>query len=129
MPLHTRHFELEEARSLLKSIHPDLSRLVELKRKLNSKNYDVYRHQYFGGAGPNGTGQYPPELDELVTVVRSMAEKGILVKGLDDGLIDFPHIKSNGEEVYLYYKLGEEDILFWHPVQSGFAGRRSTNQL
>ncbi len=129
MSLHTRHFGLDEARSILKSILPHLSRLVELKRALDVKRCDVYKHQYFGGAGPNGTGHYPPELDELVGIVKEFAGQGILVKGLDDGLIDFPHIRKNGEEVCLCYKLGEEDILFWHPVQSGFTGRRSTTQL
>ncbi len=125
MSLHTRHFTLEEARFDLKSILPDLDKLVDLKRILDGRGYDVYRHRYFGGAGPNGTGHYPPELEELVEIVKSFDEKGISVKDLDEGLIDFPHFKENGEEVYLCYKLGEEDILFWHPIQSGFSGRRS----
>ena len=129
MSLHTRHFELEEARALLKSILTELSRIVELKKALNAKNYDMYRHQYFGGAGPNGTGHYPPELDELVDIVKRLTEKGILVKSLEDGLIDFPHFRGNGEEVYLCYRLGEDDIAFWHPLQSGFAGRKSITQL
>ncbi len=129
MPLHARHFALEEARSLLKTIIPDLSGMVELKRALDRSNYDVYRHRYFGGGGPNGTGNYPPELEELVAIVKRFEDKGIIIKGLDDGLIDFPHIRENGEEVYLCYKLGEEDILFWHPVEAGFAGRRSTTEL
>ena len=129
MPLHARHFTLGEARSLLDAIHPDLSRIVELKKSLESKSYDVYRHRYFGGAGPNGSGTYPQDLDELVNIVRKFTEQGVLVKSLDDGLIDFPHVRENGEEVYLCYKLGEEDILFWHPIDSGFAGRRSTTQL
>jgi hypothetical protein len=129
MFLHARHFQLEEARSTLKSILPEIVRLVDLKMKLNARNYDVYRHQYFGGAGPNGSGHYPPELDELVSVARRLTDEGILVKGLDEGLIDFPHVRNNGEEVYLCYKLGEEDILYWHPIQSGFAGRRNLTEL
>ncbi len=129
MLLHDRHFALEEARSVLKTIMPELRRLVELKRALDSRNYDIYRHQYFGGAGPNGTGHYPKELDELVTILGELANHGILVKGIDEPLIDFPHVRENGEEVYLCYKLGEEDIHYWHPIQSGFAGRRSTSQL
>ncbi len=129
MPLHARHFTLGEARSLLSEILADLSRIVELKKSLESKSYDVYRHRYFGGAGPNGTGTYPEELDELVKIVKRLNEQGVLVKSLDDGLIDFPHVRENEEEVYLCYKLGEEDIMFWHPIETGFAGRRSTTEL
>lgn len=129
MPLHTRYFTLAEARSVLQSILPDLSRIAELKKTLDSRNYDVYRHRYFGGAGPNGSGAYPPELDELVELVRTLTERGVMVKGLENGLIDFPHLRENGDEVYLCFKLGEEDILFWHPVDAGYAGRRSTTEL
>ncbi len=129
MSLHTRYFTLAEARSVLKLILPDISRIVELKKALDSKNYDVYRHRYFGGAGPNGSGTYPPEVDELVNLVRTLTGHGVLVKSLDSGLIDFPHLRENGEEAYLCYKLGEEDILFWHPIEAGYAGRRSTTEL
>ena len=129
MSFDSRHFSLDEARSLLKELLPQLSRVVSLKRILDSKNYDVHRHQYFGGSGPNGTKHYPPELEELVDIVTRLSERGVLVKSLDEGLIDFPHTRENGEEIYLCYKLGEEDILFWHTRESGFDGRRSTKEL
>ncbi|HEY9166215.1 MAG TPA: DUF2203 domain-containing protein [Candidatus Kryptonia bacterium] len=129
MSSNSRHFTLDEARSVLGTLLPDLSRMVELKKILNAKNYDVYRHAYFGGGGPNGTKHYPPELEELVEIAQHFAEAGVAVKSLDQGLIDFPHIRKNGEEVYLCYKLGEDDILFWHPIKTGFAGRKSTTQL
>ncbi len=125
----SRHFSLEEARSLLKGLLPNLTQMVNLKRVLDSKNYDIYRHSYFGGSGPNGTKNYPPELEELVDIMTRISERGILVKSLDEGLVDFPHLRKNGEEVYLCYKLGEESILFWHTRESGFDGRRSTTEL
>ncbi len=108
---------------------PELTRLATLKKILDSKQYDVSRHEYFGGSGPNGTKQYPPELEELVIIANRFASKSILIKSLGEGLIDFPHKRENGEEVYLCYKLGEEDIKFWHSIESGFAGRKSTTQL
>jgi hypothetical protein len=129
MPIDSRNFTLEEARVLLKKMLPELSSLVSLKKILDAKHYDIYRHEYFGGSGPNGTKHYPPELDELVEILSRFAAKNILVKSLDEGLIDFPHVRDNGEEVYLCYKLGEEDLMFWHSLESGFAGRKSTTQL
>lgn len=129
MPTNTRYFALEEARLVLRKILPELSRLVSLKKILDSKQYDIYRHEYFGGSGPNGTKHYPPELEELVKILNRFASENIFVKSLDDGLIDFPYVRENGDEAYLCYKLGEEDIMFWHSVESGFAGRRSITQL
>lgn len=114
---------------LLKELLPHLSRLVKLKGILDSRNYDIYRHTYFGGAGPNGTKHYPVELDELVDIAGRLSSTGVLIKNLDEGLIDFPCLRKDNEEVYLCYKLGETDILFWHPIDKGFAGRKSTTQL
>ena len=103
--------------------------IVILKKKLDERGFDVYHHQYFGGSGPNGEGFFPPELERLVEIARKLDKKGILIKGLDDGLIDFPHLRSNGEEVYLCWKLGEEDIRFWHRIPDGVAGRKPMNEL
>lgn len=127
--VHKKHFTLEEARKKLTSVHALASKLVELKRSLNAKGWDVNRHKYFGAMGPNGDGSFPPELETLVEIVKGLEKRGILVKGLDDGLIDFPHIRSNGEEVYLCWRVGEDDIEYWHHIPDGFAGRRSIDEL
>lgn len=127
--LHTKHFTLDEARRELTSVHALASKLVELKQQLAAKGWDVYRHQYFGGMGPNGDGSFPAELETLVEIVKGLEQRGIIVKGLDDGLMDFPHIRDNGEEVYLCWKLGENDIKYWHSIEAGYAGRRSIEEL
>jgi hypothetical protein len=127
--LHAKHFTLEEARKELTSVHAAASRMVELKRSLDILGWDIYRHRYFGGRGPNGDGSFPKEMETLVEIVKSLDARGIVVKGIDEGLIDFPHIRANGEEVYLCWKIGEDDILTWHRIEDGFAGRKSIDQL
>lgn len=127
--LHDKHFTLDEARKQLTTVHALVSKLVELKVTLNAKGWDISRHRYFGGMGPNGDGTFPEEMERLVGIMRVLDDKGVLVKGMDDGLIDFPHIRSNGEEVYLCWKLGEDDIEYWHRIPDGFAGRRSVDDL
>ncbi len=127
--LHKVHFSIEEARRALTSVHALASKLSELKHSLDQKGWDVHRHEYFGGRGPNGDGRFPTEMETLVEIVRGLEQRGILVKGLEQGLVDFPHIRGNGEEVYLCWKIGEDDILYWHPVSEGFAGRRPLEEL
>ncbi len=127
--LHRKHFTLEQARRMLTGIENLVEELVTLKHKLDSVGYDIYRHQYFGGSGPNGERFFPPELERLVSIAKMMSQKGIIIKGLDEGLIDFPYIRSNGEEVYLCWKVGEPDINFWHRIPDGFAGRRPLLEL
>ena len=126
---HNKYFSLEEARTTLPAIIVKLERMMKLKKSLDERGYDIRRHQYFGGMGPNGTGKFPADMEELVELVREIAGEGIIIKSVDDGLIDFPHIRSCGEEVYLCYKLGEDGIEFWHGIYDGFSGRRSVEEL
>jgi hypothetical protein len=127
--LHNKHFSLADARRTLAEIAPLIEELVSLKQKLDDRGYDVYRHQYFGGSGPNGERVFPPEVERLVEVSQVIEAKGVLVKDLDQGLIDFPHIRRNGEEVYLCWKLGEREIGYWHHIPDGFAGRKAVQEL
>lgn len=127
--LHNRHFTLEEANRLLEDLKPVIIQMVKLKQELDEKGYDIYSHQYFGGSGPNGTGAFPEEMDELISAVKIITSKGILIKSIDEGLIDFPYNRPNGEEVYLCWKAGEDKINFWHRIPDGFAGRRSIKEL
>ena len=127
--LHDKHFSLNEASILLENVKLLVEEMVELKAKLDDMGYDVFRHQYFGGLGPNGTGEFPQEMERLIEIVKDIASKGIIIKGLDEGLIDFPHIRDNGEEVYLCWKSGEDAINFWHSIPDGFAGRKNIEEL
>lgn len=126
---HTRHFTLEEARRELTAVHAIASRITELKAALDEKGWDVHRHAYFGGMGPNGDGSFPEEMELLVELVKGLEARGILVKGIEQGLVDFPHLRANGEEVYLCWKVGEDDISYWHAIADGVAGRKSIEEL
>ena len=127
--LHNKHFTQEQAKSILTGMIHIVEEVVELKKKLDKQGYDIYRHEYFGGRGPNGDRVFPRELERLIEIVRQLDSKGIQVKDLDKGLIDFPHIRSNGEEVYLCWKIGENDINFWHRIPEGFSGRKPISEL
>ena len=103
--------------------------LVRLKQVLDGRGYDISRHAYFGGTGPNGERYFPAELERLVAILAELDAKGVIVKGIDQGLVDFPHVRKSGEEVYLCFRADEPDIGFWHPIEEGFAGRRPISEL
>jgi hypothetical protein len=48
---------------------------------------------------------------------------GVAMKDLEMGLVDFLSLRD-GREVYLCWRLGEPRIGWWHPLDSGFAGRQ-----
>ncbi|CUT02592.1 DUF2203 domain-containing protein [Candidatus Chrysopegis kryptomonas] len=126
--LHEKHFTIEEARNLLSEIKPLVERMTQLKKILDIKGYDIYRHRYFTG-GPNGEKNYPVELEELIAIIERIESMGALVKGIEQGLIDFPHIRENGQEVYLCWMHGEDTIKFWHTISEGFMGRKPIEEI
>jgi hypothetical protein len=82
----------------------------------------------------NGGGIPPAELAEaaadverrareLAGTVDEIVELGVQVKDLDEGLVDFP-AQHRGETVLLCWRLGEDEVGFWHSAEDGFAGRR-----
>jgi hypothetical protein len=54
--------------------------------------------------------------------INTIVSRGIQIKDLDRGLVDFPHLR-NGREVFLCWELEDDDIEFWHDIDSGYAGR------
>jgi len=127
-----RYFTAAEANELL----PDVRRLVEqMVAHRRSLAVATVRHARIASkiAG-NGGGVRPHEVDELQTAIETEAEAvvdcvdqlqelGLLVKDLDEGLVDFPALNRD-EEVLLCWRLGEAEVAFWHTVDEGFAGRR-----
>ncbi len=62
-------------------------------------------------------------LTDLYALIANLENMGIIIKSIDDGLLDFPS-KRFDEEVWLCWKYGESEIKFWHEKDSGFSGRK-----
>ena len=60
---------------------------------------------------------------QLQDAVKEITDRGILVRDVGRGLVDFPSDRGN-ETVYLCWQRGEPSIDWWHPTNTGFAGRR-----
>ena len=55
--------------------------------------------------------------------IEDLESTGVVLKGLDEGLLDFP-AKRFDEEIWLCWKDGEKVIKFWHEKDTGFMGRK-----
>ncbi len=127
-----RYFTAAEANDLLAEVRPLVERMVSHRRSLAVA---TVRHARIAAkiAG-NGGGVRPHEVDELqgaieaeaaevVACVEQLHALGAVVKDLDEGLVDFPALRGD-EEVLLCWRLGEDEVGFWHSADEGFAGRR-----
>jgi hypothetical protein len=128
-----RHFTPEEANELLPEVRALAEEMVGHRRLLAVA---TARHARVAAkiAG-NGGGVRPHDVDELratiereagevARCVQELSDLGVLVKDLDQGLVDFPAWRGD-EEVLLCWRLGEDAVAYWHSVEEGFAGRRS----
>jgi len=118
-----RHYTRDEARALLPEIRKwlreiqglreELSRVETRLESLMSGGTDT------GGSSVNAHARTTARLHELL---REFNRREIFIKDPDRGLVDFPAIVG-GREVFLCWELDEDDIEFWHDIDSGFAGR------
>jgi len=119
-----RFFTVEEARQLLPSLKELMGQVMVISHRLEEYR-DVVQQLADSASsntgGPEGTA-YLDIVISLQSCLTQLQETGCVLKSLQDGLVDFPHLKE-GREIYLCWKYGEEDIRFWHEVDEGFAGR------
>ena len=55
--------------------------------------------------------------------IEDLENTGVVIRGIEDGLLDFPS-KRFDDEVWLCWKKGETEIKFWHEKDVGFSGRK-----
>jgi hypothetical protein len=127
-----RIFTPDEANAALRDVRPLVERLVERRRALGEAQ--TRRAEALVRIAGNGGGVDPADLaaleadvqreaQEIARCIESIGELGAIVKDLDEGLVDFPALR-HGEEVLLCWRLGEDEIAWWHRPEDGFAGRR-----
>ncbi len=91
--------KLEQQLQMSLSAVNSFEEYVTLKQKLNSRITKFYE------------------------AVEILENTGVVVKSIEQGLLDFPSKRFN-EEVWLCWKYGETEIKFWHEKDSGFMGRK-----
>jgi hypothetical protein len=128
-----RVFTLEEAGEALEDVRPLAEELVATRRAL--VDLQAQREHLLAPVPGNGGGidreaatalnrRIDEESRRVARCVAAIHELGALVKGLDDGLVDFPARGPDGGDVLLCWKVGEPEIGFWHGPEDGFSGRR-----
>lgn len=68
--------------------------------------------------------QAAKQAERIGELVDELKAVGCELKDCESGLIDF-RAMHEGREVYLCWRLGEEEIQAWHEIDGGVAGRQS----
>ncbi len=125
-----RLFTLDEALQLLPTVRQLLLEMQDAKREMDARSAELDR--LLGLSGGNGhlaadqTAARQAVQDaaaRLEALIGELDGIGVQLKGIDEGLVDFPSDRD-GRVVYLCWRLGEETIAYWHDIETGFAGRQ-----
>ena len=127
-----RYFTADEANEALQDVRPLTEELVGHRRALvELQELQSSMTERIAGNGGNVDPRALQDLqerfeEEVAGIARCVArihESGALVKDLDQGLVDFP-ARREGVDVLLCWRLGEDEISYWHGLDEGFSGRK-----
>ncbi|HTA43236.1 MAG TPA: DUF2203 domain-containing protein [Bryobacteraceae bacterium] len=128
-----RYFTLAEARAALPTVGRSIREAVHAKGRYLEAEKEIQdlgqRILMMGGiqVDTRAAEAWKTQRDSNAQTLKNSMERienmGVLVKDLDIGLVDFPTL-FHGEEVYLCWRMDENDIDHWHGVNEGFAGRK-----
>lgn len=100
-----------------------LDRLVELRSELEKNDRRIAGLMAEGqDTGGELVNQSIKLLSEIKGLLQHFSDREIMIKDLARGLIDFPALIGD-REVFLCWEKDEENVEFWHDIDSGFAGR------
>jgi hypothetical protein len=134
--------QLPEVRGILEDLRSRRRELVTLRDRL---------HAASGAEVPGGRGSLVEEaltdagagipesprvlaariqavIDQMQAAVERLDGRSITLRDIETGLIDFPAL-VNGRQVWLCWRLGENDVTWWHELTTGVAGRRPLVEL
>ena len=154
----TRFFDLDEAnatlpevRTILESLRDERAELIRLRDLVVERQApeeaptEAPTEANVGGAGrpvepaEREGGTSDPEIrvlrlrmqgviDQMQAGVARIDELGITLREIETGLIDFPALAS-GRQIWLCWRLGEDDIEWWHELTEGFGNRHALADL
>ena len=127
----TRMFTVEEANRMLPLVRAIVSDITSLSREVIERRQrlseltagrELDKRDLYAGELAEVNKDLEQDTRRLQEYIQELRQLGVEPKG-PEGLVDFPTL-MDGRIVYLCWKLGEPEVLFWHEVDDGFAGRQ-----
>jgi hypothetical protein len=125
-----RLFTLDEAIVLLPTVRQLMTEIQMAKADMDALTTELER--LMGLTGGNGhlaadVASSREEVQKAAMKLQKLIEEldgiGVELKGIDEGLVDFPS-ERDGRVINLCWRLGEETIAWWHELDTGFASRQ-----
>tara|TARA_Y100001949_G_C15989384_1_gene332105 strand:+ start:1655 stop:2056 length:402 start_codon:yes stop_codon:yes gene_type:complete len=122
----TAYFSISEANKILPIVIKKFNFVKKLKSEIMKFEHELSNDM----SSSNSLEEFSrlkQKLNSVVTKfyqsIEDLESTGVVLKGLEDGLLDFPAKRFN-DEIWLCWKEGETEIKFWHEKNTGFNGRK-----
>ena len=122
----TSYFTVNEANKIL----PSVIKKFNYSKKLKDEIIQAEQELSTNVSATSSLAEYATLKQKLNSVVskfyqsiEDLENTGVMLKGFEQGLVDFPARRFN-EEIWLCWKEGETEIKFWHEKDAGFMGRK-----
>ena len=123
-------FTINQANEILPEVKKKFNEVLSYKEKVLSIQKQIQQIQDSNNFFRDFL-EKKQELNRLVSSLYKAIEElegiGVMIKSVDEGLLDFPSIKSK-KEIWLCWKFGEDEVRFWHGKDEGFTGRKPIPQ-
>ena len=134
------YFTVAEANAHIETLRRLFGQVMQMRMHLKG----LYKSLEAAGFPPNQEDEdededLPPDVTHDRALFLAMAETlrdqieeilatGCVIKDVESGLVDWPALYE-GREIWLCWKYGEQEVGYWHELNSGFAGRRPVSEL
>ena len=129
-----QHYTVDEANATLPLLRVILRDVTTLANELRGQAERLSRLQKTDGLDrahaeeiQHLEAEFERGQDKMREFVEELDNLGVELKDFFTGLIDFRHMRD-GKEVYLCWRLGEEEVAHWHDLNSGFGGRQKLEE-
>lgn len=118
-----KHYTRDEAEALLPQVSAWLEQLNTLRSEVERDDKRITSLMQPGNdVGGELVNRSIRTMAEMQGLLGEFQKREIHIKDIERGLVDFPAI-IGGKEVFLCWEHGEENIEFWHELESGYGGR------
>lgn len=122
-----KYFTLEEANRALALVQPIVADILSKMQEAETLHAEVKKEKTLPLLSETELLAKLNRVEKLLNDIEyhmtELEEVGAFLKDLKLGLVDFPYI-YNGNVVFLCWKLGEEEVHYWHETDSGFVDRK-----
>ena len=119
---HERRFTREEANAELPELRERLPRLLDARRTVIRTSERITEAVAADGGGVAGSDWFEAQRTLKAELIH-LAERGILLRDPETGLVDFPG-EVDGRPVFLCWRMGEDQVAWYHEQHAGFSSRK-----